>query len=203
MEESKKVPIEVQFENYLLDSGIAPKTIESYTTDVHLFNTYLIEKGVKDMTELKRLYIVQYKQWLYDQGYAIATINKKINSLQAYNSFLIEKGWCRERVVSLGKDRVKVAHGSQREVDVLTDEQVNRLLFYIQDRQNVTHRNVLIILLLLYTGVKVTELCQIKIQDIDFITHELSILGKGGKHREIPLRPDLVEKIREYLKGER
>lgn len=203
VEQLKRYALETEFRNCLIENGIADKTVESYTCDVHLFNDYLLEQGVKEIEQLKRFYIVNYKQWLLEKGYAVATINKKINSLQSYNFFLMEKGWIHERIVFLGKDRVKVAEGSQKDVDALTDEQVNRLLFYLQDRTGVTQRNELIVLLLLYTGVRVSEVCQIRVQDIDFITSELSVVGKGGKHREIPLRKDLAEKIREYIKRER
>lgn len=195
--------IEKEFEEYLIHHGIASKTIESYTTDVRLFNDFIQEKGVKDIASLKRFYITNYKQWLQDRGYALATINKKLNSLQAYNMFLMKKEYLSEQVVFLGKDRVKIATGSQKEVDVLDDEQVNRLLFFVQDRSNVSQRNELIVMLLLYTGVRVSELCQIRLDDIDFLTGELAIYGKGGKHREVPLRNDLIEKIRDYQKGER
>ena len=195
--------IEKEFEEYLIQNGIAPKTIESYTTDVRLFNDFIQEKGVKDIASLKRFYITNYKEWMQERGYAIATINKKINSLQAYNMFLMKKEYLSEQVVFLGKDRIKVASGSQKEVDVLDDGQVNRLLFFVQDRSNVSQRNELIVMLLLYTGVRVSELCQIRIDGIDFLTAELAIYGKGGKHREVPLRHDLIEKIREYQKGER
>lgn len=192
-----------EFEDYLVQNGIAPKTIESYTTDVRLFHDYIQANGVRDVTQLKRFYVTNYKQWLQDGGYAIATINKKINSLQAYNLFLIKMKYLNEQVVYLGKDRVKIASGSQREVDILTDEQVNRLLFHVQDNSLVTKRNELIVMILLYTGVRVSELCQIRLEDIDFLTKELSVCGKGGKHRQIPLRNDLVDGIREYIKGER
>jgi integrase/recombinase XerD len=192
-----------EFEDYLIQNGIAPKTIESYTTDVRLFNDYIQENGVKELTILKRLYVTNYKQWLQDGGYAIATINKKINSLQAYNLFLMKMEYLTEKVVFLRKNRVKIATGSQKEVDVLTDEEVNRLLFHIQDRRQVTQRNELIVMILLYTGVRVSELCQIRLEDVDFLTKELSVYGKGVKHRQVPLRNNLVESIREYLKGER
>jgi len=195
--------LEADFQRYLTESGMAGKTVESYTTDVRLFNDYLALNGIKDFGKLKRFYIVNYKQMISERGYAVATVNKKINSLQAYNFFLMEKGLTKERVVFLGRDRVKVADGSQREVDVLSDEETQRLLFFVRDRQNVSQRNELIVLLLLYTGVRVSELCQIRVQDVDLIANELSVVGKGGKHREIPLRPDLAESIREYLKGER
>jgi len=192
-----------EFENYLEENGIAPKTIESYVSDINGFHHYLKEQGVKDERILHRFYVVSYKQKVVNEGFAVATINKKINSLQAYNFFLIEKGYMKEQVVFLGRDRVKIASGSQKAVEVLEEDQIHRLLFYVSQKDNVAQRNELIIYLLLYTGVRVTELCQIKLNNIDFVTKHLSILGKGGKHREIPLRAEVVEKIKMYLKEER
>lgn len=195
--------IEKQFEQYLFENGIAPKTIESYVGDVVMFNQYLREQGVREIQQIKRFYVMSYKKRLIDEDYAITTINKKINSLQAYNLFLLKEGVVSEQVVFLGKDQVKIANGSHKEVEVLSEEQVNRLLFHIQDRSKVTERNELILCLLLYTGVRVSELCKIKIKDIDFITNTLNVFGKGGKHREIPLKMELIEKIQCYIKGQR
>ncbi|WP_232697862.1 tyrosine-type recombinase/integrase [Brevibacillus daliensis] len=166
-------PIE-EFEQYLVENGIAPKTIESYVGDVRAFSVYLIEMGVEQLTDLKRFYVSSYKNHLMENKYAVATINKKINSLQAFNLFLIDRRLTNDQVVTLRKDRIKVSL-----------------------------RNHLIIWLLLYTGVRVSELCGIQLSDIDFLTSNLQVTGKGGKYREIPIRPDLMELIKEHMKTDR
>jgi len=194
---------EKEFEQYLIENGIGERTIVSYVGDIVMFNRYLQEQDVKEIEQLKRFYVVSYKKKLQEQGYAIATINKKMNSIQAYNLFLINKGIMKEQVVFLRKDQIKIANGSQKQVEVLTEEQVDRLLFFVQDQEKVSQRNELIVHLLLYTGVRVSELCAIKIKDIDMITHTLDVFGKGGKHREVPLKAELVEKIRAYMKEDR
>lgn len=193
----------LRFEQHLLENGIAPKTIESYTGDVRGFYEYLSGMGVENQTDFKRFYVVSYKNHLQEKKYAIATINKKINSLQAYNLYLIERGILNEQVVTLQRDRIKVAAGSEGEVDVFSEQEVNQLLFFVQDRSKLSLRNHLIIWLLLYTGVRVSELCGIQLADIDYLTNTLRVTGKGGKYREIPLRPDLAELIREYVRTER
>ncbi|QQE74133.1 tyrosine-type recombinase/integrase [Brevibacillus composti] len=192
-----------QFEEYLVENGIAPKTIESYVGDVRAFCAFLREMGVDQPTDLKRFYVSSYKSRLTDSKYAVATINKKINSLQAFNLFLIERKLTTEQVVTLRKDRIKVAAGSEGEVEVFSEQEVNQLLFFVQDRTKVTLRNHLIVWLLLYTGVRVSELCGIRLGDIDYLTNTLRVTGKGGKYREIPLRPDLVDLIKEYVRTER
>ncbi len=191
------------FEQYLIENGIAPKTIESYVGDVRGFYEYLSGMGVESQTDFKRFYVVSYKNHLVEKKYAVATINKKINSLQAYNLYLIGKGILTEQVVTLQRDRIKVAAGSEGEVDVFSEQEVNQLLFFVQDRSKVSLRNCLIVHLLLYTGVRVSELCGIQLIDIDYLTNTLRVTGKGGKYREIPLRPDLAELIREYVRTER
>jgi len=57
----------------------------------------------------------------------------------------------------------------------------------------------MILLLLLYTGLRVSELCDIKLKNIDFLTAQLKVFGKGGKVREVPLKLEVVEAINEYL----
>ncbi|MGF9796871.1 tyrosine-type recombinase/integrase [Brevibacillus agri] len=192
-----------EFEQYLVENGIAPKTIESYVGDVKGFAEYLAGMGVNDLADLKRFYVASYKNHLIDAKYKVATINKKINSLQAYNLFLIERKLATDLVVTLKRDRIKVAAGSEGEVEVFTEQEVSQLLFFVQDRSRVSLRNQLIVHLLLYTGVRVSELCGIQLSDIDYLTNTLRVTGKGGKYREIPLRSDLVDLIKEYVRTER
>ncbi|WP_317889459.1 tyrosine-type recombinase/integrase [Geobacillus zalihae] len=191
-----------KFEQWLFAEGKAPKTIESYVNDVKGFQSYLREK-LKDMPVLSRFSFVKYKEHLIKEGYAVSTINKKINSLKVYNDFLRTEGIVSESFIQLKRDRIKIADGSEETVDALSEEQVEKLLFYVEDRRKVTLRNKLIVYLLLYTGVRVSELVGIQIADIDFLTSSLKVTGKGGKRREIGLRQDVLYLIRQYMKEER
>lgn len=191
-----------EFSNWLFEEGKADKTIESYVNDVKGFQSYLEEKH-KDIPVLSRFSFVRYKEHLIKEGYAVSTINKKVNSLKVYNDFLKTKGIVSESFIQLKRDRIKIAAGSEDVVDILSEEQVEKLLFYVEDRRKVSIRNKLIVYLLLYTGVRVSELVGIKISDIDFLTSHLKVVGKGGKRREIGLRQDVLYLIRQYMKEER
>ncbi|PJW13133.1 MULTISPECIES: tyrosine-type recombinase/integrase [unclassified Geobacillus] len=191
------------FKQWLTEEGKASKTIESYVGDIEGFQKYLTEKAVDTTQPLSRFAFVRYKQYLIDENFAVATINKKINSLKVYNDFLLIKGLVKERYIHLKRDRIKVAAGSEQVVSALSEEQVEKLLFYLEDHTKVSQRNKLIAYLLLYTGVRVSELVNIKLGDIDYLTSSLTVRGKGGKIREISLREDVVYLIRSYVKGER
>jgi len=192
-----------KFRRYLVEDGKSPSTITSYVGDVEGFLCYLEYKGGQFDGQLRRFYVTSYKQHLEDQSYKVNTINKKMNSLVCFNQFLVDQGVMESMVVNLKKDKIRIAYGSEQEVEVYTDGEVERLLFYIQDRSKVSVRDKLVILLLLYTGIRVGELVSIKLQDIDFLTMQLHILGKGGKIREVPLRAEVVEVAKEYLTTER
>lgn len=188
------------FEQWLLEEGRSPKTIESYVGDVKGFQQYLAGKVVDEQQPLSRFSFVRYKQHLLDSDFAISTINKKVNSLKVYNDFLQMKGWTDDNYIQLKKDKVQVATGSEREVSVLDDEQVEQFLFQLEKE---SQRNQLIGYLLLYTGVRVSELVSIQLVDVDQLTASLKVRGKGGKLREVPLRQDVLEKIQVYIRGER
>nr|WP_315899439.1 tyrosine-type recombinase/integrase [Priestia flexa] len=192
-----------EFEQWLFEEGRAPKTIESYVSDIKGFKSYLSDKAASEQQPLSRFSFVRYKQHLLDQNFAVATINKKINSLKVYNDFLQKKRIVEENYIYLKRDRIKIAAGSEHVVTAMSEEEVERFLFYIEDHTKVSIRNKLIGYLLLYTGVRVSELINTKLADIDFLTAVLLVRGKGGKLREISLRQDVIQLIKQYQQGER
>ena len=186
------------FGQYLAGDGKSPKTIESYVGDAAGFLAYLGRMGAVFGGEIRRFHITGYRGHLLESRYEASTINKKINSLQAFNRYIVDQGLASETVVDLRKDRVKVASGSEKQVEVFSEKQLERLLFYVQgNRASIRDRTI--VLTLLYTGVRVSELCGIKIRNIDFLTGHIGVIGKGGKFRELPMKPEVSEAIRGYL----
>lgn len=192
-----------EFETYLKEDGKRNSTILSYTGDVRGFLDYVASKGSPFHGQIARFHITSYKEHLDRLGYKTNTINKKVNSLVCFNHFLLERGVMDRMVVDLRKDKIRIAHGSEQEVDIYSEAEVERLLFYLQEPEKVTVRDKLILLILLYTGLRVSELVSIKIKDLDFLTMQLHVVGKGGKIREVPLRPEVVEAAKEYMATER
>ncbi|MCP1143658.1 tyrosine-type recombinase/integrase [Lysinibacillus endophyticus] len=188
------------FRQWLIEDGRAIATIDSYMNDIRKFNDYLVEKDCDPEVLLSRFYFTSYMKHLEVEGMAVSTRNKKVNSLKVYNDYLFKSRFVDDIFISIKRDKVKIAHGSEGEVSVLTDAQVEQFLFHLEKE---TQRNKLIGYLLLYTGIRVTELVDIKICDVDQLTSHLTVRGKGGKIREIPLRKDVLEAIQVYMRGER
>lgn len=192
-----------EFKQHLFEDGKSPTTIASYVGDVRGFLIYLESKGTVFDGQLRRFYVTSYKKLLQDNDYKINTINKKINSLVCFNRFLLKVKQMDELVVDLRKDKIRIAYGSEQEVEIYSEVEIERLLFYIQDLKRVSIRDKLIIHLLLFTGIRVSELVSIKLQDLDLLTMQLHVRGKGGKVREVPLRAEVVEVTKEHMDTER
>lgn len=194
-----------QFETYLLADGKAPKTVSSYVSDVRAFHKYLSEHGFTDIQRLTRANITGFKNLLLQQEYKPATINKAINSLNSYTNYLVEQNILPAQVplVKSSQDRVKVSSDCQHNVEVFTEDELNAILRYVDTPDKLSNRDRLVVYFLLYTGCRVSELCSVKIKDMDLLSGSLRIIGKGGKLREVPLRFDLVEMIQTYIKNER
>ena len=188
------------FEQWLTEDGRAESTIQSYINDVKKFNCYLVERDADPEVLLSRFYFTSYLKQLEAVGMKVNTINKKITSLKVYNDWLQMNGMVEDIYVRIKKDKIRIAAGSEEEVSVLTDEQVEQFLFYLEKE---TERNKAIGYLLLYTGLRVTELVEIELAHIDQLTAQLTVRGKGGKVREVPLRRDVLEHLQSYVRGER
>lgn len=195
----------IEFEAYLLADGKAPKTIASYLSDVRSFYKYLNELKITEPTKITRAHITGFRSQMLHQEYKPATINKAVNSLNAYTKFLIEKKVLPPQVplVKSNQDRVNVAADCAHAVEVFTEEELSKILSYINSPDALSQRDRLLVYYLLYTGCRVSELCSTKISDLDLLTGQIKVSGKGGKIREVPLRPDLVEMIQLYIKEKR
>ena len=181
--------IQTAFENHLIEDGKGSATIASYTGDIQGFIQWLKEKKLPFDGKLTRLSITSYRKHLQEANYRINTINKKVNSLHSFNHFLIAAGYCQEMVVHPKRDKIKVANGSEAEVVVFSEDEVERLLFHLENKEQVALRDKTLVYILLYAGLRVGELVNLKIQDLDLLTMSLKVVGKGGKYREVPLKP--------------
>lgn len=130
------------FQQWLMEEGKAVATIESYLNDVRKFTGYLREKDCDPEVLLSRFYFTSYMKHLEAEGMAISTRNKKVNSLKVYNDWLFKNRLVDDIFFSIKKDKVKIAHGSETEVSVLNDQQVEQFLFYLEKHQTGRHRSI-------------------------------------------------------------
>jgi len=187
------------YQEYIINQGLSIKTSKNYTYDVKTFHKWLKSKD-SNLKTFNRYHILKYLEYM-NSNLKTSTINKKINSLFSFNNYLIEIGIKENLVIFNDKDRVKTAT-TAKQVDVFTKSEQEHLLFHLH-KDDVNIRVKAVTLLLLYSGIRASELINIRLKDIDYLLNELTIIGKGNKKRVIPLKSIVTKAIKEYISEER
>lgn len=183
-----------EFESHLINEGKGQKTIESYIRDVKLFIKWYAEQTEHGIETLQLFELNDYKKHL-EKTTSITTTNRKISSLNQFINWLYTNEAIKEpyHIKSI-KDTTPLEFKGLEE----TDEKRLRKEIYLS--KNKMH--ICLFELLRNTGIRVSELCCIKLSDIKITDKKGSILvhGKGDKYRTISLNKTAREAIVDYLK---
>lgn len=188
------------FLNYLsVERGLALNTIESYGRDLNQFLTYLKEKKKIGIAETTQATVVGYLLHLQAKGRATATISRSLAAIKCYYNFL-EKEMIIPGNLTVNLEAPKQERKLPR---VLSVEDVTRLLEEPDLKTPSGMRDRAMLEVLYATGLRVSELINLRISDINMEEGFLRCLGKGSKERIVPLGSTAIKYLRYYLEHAR
>lgn len=189
-----------KFINYLTsEKRFSEHTVKSYTTDLKQFLNFINEK-FEISTQVSEISFQIVRSWiasLLEKGVSPRSVNRKISTLKSYFKFLI-----RENVITENPMLKVVAPKSKKRLPVFIEEnQIENLLNQINFSDGFFgERDKLIIELFYVTGIRLSELVNIKISDVDFNNNLIKVLGKRNKERLIPLSITIVNELAIFIK---
>lgn len=171
-------------------------TITSYQTDLNQCSLYFDATFEIDFIAVKHTHIRSFMVYLMDQKTSENTINRKISALRSFYKFLLREGKIDQNPTILIKapkipKRLPVFIDS-KQIDQLLDSEV----YFDETFPSV--RDNLVIELLFGTGMRLTELLQLKEADVDTYSGTIKVLGKRNKERIIPINKQLINQIYRY-----
>ena len=174
----------VEFLNYCsIDKGLSDNTNISYKTDLELYLGFIKEKGINSLEDIKSSDIESYMVFLQeDNKDTVTTVARKLTSIKNFHSFL-EKEGITSKNVGVGIKRPKLRKTVVRSLSV---SDVDKLLD-ITLKSPFDYRNKAMLELIYGTGLRVSELVNLTLNNIDFTNCIIRIVGKGNKERIIPL----------------
>lgn len=181
-----------EFLRYLLiDKGYSENTIESYKRDLDKFLEYNKNTSIDNISneDLKK-----YIKYLNDNGLNEKSIARNISSLKSFYKFLVISKY----ISSNTSDSLYLPKIKKSLPITLTEEEVMSLLD-IDLTDNFSYRNKAMLELLYATGLRVSELINLKLQDIDFSQDIIRTFGKGSKERIIPIGDYAKEYLEKYI----
>ena len=188
-----------KFINYLSsEKRFSVHTITSYSNDVNQFFLFLSEE-YKITSELSEVNFQIVRSWiasLLEKGVAPRSVNRKISTLKTFFKFLIREG-----VIQESPMLKVVAPKSKKRLPLFVEEdQIESLLNGVEfDDGFIGERDKLIIELFYVTGIRLSELINIKISDLNFDNNLVKVLGKRNKERLIPLSARIVKELQFFI----
>ena len=187
------------FLDYLeIEKGRSLKTVENY--DRYLTKFFFFAK-IKDSTDITDEVVRQFRLWLNRQSGSVGDTLKKNTQnyhLIALRTFL--KYLARQGIKSLAPERIELAKTGGRELDLITENELERLLEAPEGDDIKTLRDKAILELLFSTGLRVSELCSLDLDSIDLKRDEFTIRGKGEKVRLVFLSGRAKKVLADYIK---
>ena len=190
-----------KFINYLSsEKRFSVHTITSYSNDINQFFLFLSEE-YKITSELSEVNFQIVRSWiasLLEQGVTPRSVNRKISTLKTYFKFLIREG-----VIQESPMLKVVAPKSKKRLPLFVEEdQIESLLNGVEfDDGFIGERDKLIIELFYVTGIRLSELINIKISDLNFDNNLVKVLGKRNKERLIPLSTRIVKELQFFIEN--
>lgn len=173
------------------EKNYSPHTLTSYTNDLKAFYAFVAPVRVEatDKNQLRA-----FLAMLSEKGYSKRTLSRRMAALRTFFRFLVREG-------HLSKDPMAAMKNPKQEKRlpmVLEENEVTRLLEAPED--DVAGRRDRAMLETLYsTGMRVSELVRIDLENVDFIGGVCRVMGKGGKERICPIGDKALRAIRHYL----
>lgn len=187
-----------EFKEYLLlEKNYAKHTVTAYLHDLESFSIFISnEFGVDDIANLAYHQIRNWIVSLVDNGLTNRSINRKISSLNTYYKYLQKIQIIKANPLATHKalktqKKIQVPFSEQEVLNVLNDVQFSNDFEGVRDR--------LIIELFYATGIRRSELVNLKTSDVDAHNAVIKVLGKRNKERYIPLIGSVSETIENYL----
>jgi site-specific recombinase XerD len=156
-----------RFEEHIVGLGMSPATIANYLADIQNFCTWRsgITLGLLSLTDVSAEHIGRYCRALQQQGRSTSTINRRLQAVRKFYDYLVQADLCS---YNPARDVERVSDGPAVSPHVLTADEVNKLLRAVSDgTDGLSRRDRAVLLLLLDTGIKVRELVDLVVDDID------------------------------------
>lgn len=180
-----------EFLNYLKDErNYSDKTILNYKMDLENFYNYINKKKTK---KIDFDFLQEYIENLSQKKYSTKSIQRHISSLKSYFKFLYNKNYINvnpAELLCLPKNEIKLPNY----LTIIDLEKIYELDLSLRDK--------LIVELLYSTGIRLSELVNIKLSDINFYDKTIKVLGKGNKERYVLFGSVCSKLLKEYINNE-
>ena len=194
------------FLNHLaVEKGFSPNTVAAYRNDLgqlveYATGDHLDGHRVSSWAKVDQRFLSDYVVSLYDRGYSASTVARKVASVKSFFNFLVEEG----EVTQDATEHLSLPRVGRSLPKPISVEEVQRLLEEpLKTRAPDGMRDTAMLELLYASGLRVSELVNLNLRDVNIAEQYVRCLGKGSKERIVPLHRKAVEAVHSYIQDAR
>jgi integrase/recombinase XerC len=192
-------PIIQPFLDYLkFEKRYSKHTVISYETDLVSFFDYIVTQyGDTPVSQLSHIYIRSWLASLKDEGLTAKSINRKISSLKSFFKYQLKTGVIKQTPMA----KIISPKNEKRLPNFVADKDIKTLFDHVEFPDTWQGKTERLLMLLFYnTGMRLSEVINLKDSQVNHSNHTLKILGKGNKERIVPVSPEILTEIKKYQK---
>jgi tyrosine recombinase XerC len=195
--------VEELFQKYIkyleVERGISAYTVRNYTTDIRGFLDFLTGNKVTSLDKVDRSLMRRYLGSLQEQGIVRGSISRKLSALRSFYRYLMRENLVNaEPLSSLSAPKLE-----QRLPTFLTEDEVVRLVEAPDTRTPNGMRDRAILELLYAAGLRLSEMVDLNVGDVDLNARQIRAWGKGSKERMVLMGRPAAEALNRYVKNGR
>ncbi len=189
-----------QYLNFLiLEKRLLDNSIESYSHDISRFFAFVELKNISSYNSVTIELCSEFFAYLFDLGLSNKTISRNFSSIKNFFSYLAKKAIIEANPIDL----LSPPKIPKYLPTVLNIEEILEIMQEALNSKKSPLRDRVIVEVLYSSGLRISELCSLKLRMINFKEGYIKIFGKGAKERIVPIASTSLELINEYKKTER
>tara|TARA_B100001564_G_C20583968_1_gene644544 strand:- start:305 stop:1204 length:900 start_codon:yes stop_codon:yes gene_type:complete len=190
--------IEKYCDSIWIEKGLSKNTITAYELDLKQIQLWLKNQG-RNLLECTDSDLNSYLAEKFDNNISASSINRSLSSIKGFFNWLVFSGLIKQSPAEL-IESPKI--GRKLPVN-LSEDEINQLLDAPDCKTSQGKRDKTILELLYATGLRISELTNLELSQIDLNRGIIKILGKGGKERIVPIGQTALDWIKDYLNNVR
>ena len=187
-------------EHLALVRNLADNSIRGYVSDLHSFLNHIEKLGVAEFSQLELTHVRSWLANIQSTGASRATLARRIVSIRAFTYWAASEGW----IISDIGANLAIPKPHKTLPEVLSHSETDIVLQAIQAKRDsqpaaLNIRDLAMIEVLYASGIRVSELCGLRLADFDQSRYTLQVLGKGNKERVVPIGIPAVKALQNWL----
>jgi integrase/recombinase XerD len=188
------------FISYLkLERGVSSNTVSSYASDLNKFFIYLDKEKISDIAKVKKDDISNFLWDEREKGSQSSTMARRLIAIKVFFKYILREGYINKDIASY----LETPRIWKKLPDALSIDEVAKLLDTVKTRDKITIRDKALLELLYATGMRISELVNLKLTDLNLEVGFIRCFGKGGKERIVPVGSKAKNALKKYIEKSR